>query len=202
MSAGVPTAPVELVLASTSRYRRDLLTRLTPSFHTLAPDVDESARTGEPPAALATRLALAKANAVAAHCPGSIVIGSDQVAEVDGMPLGKPGSVTAACAQLAASSGRNVVFHTALCVIDTRGTTPTIRAAIDTTTVVFRQLDATEIARYVAQEQPLDCAGSFKAEGLGISLFERIETIDPTALIGLPLIGLARLLREAGLVIP
>ena len=191
-----------LVLASTSRYRRDLLARLTPSFRTLAPETDESARIGEAPAALATRLALAKASAVAAQCPDSIVIGSDQVAEIDGIPLGKPGTATAARAQLAASSGRGVVFHTALCVIDTRATTPLIRTASDKTTVVFRQLDATEIARYVAREQPLDCAGSFKAEGLGISLFERIENSDPTALIGLPLIQLARLLREAGLAIP
>jgi septum formation protein len=195
-------APVDLVLASTSRYRRDLLSRLTPSFRTLAPDVDESARAGELPPALATRLALAKARAVAAQCPDSIIIGSDQVAAIDATPLGKPGTVTAACAHLAACSDRSVVFHTALCVIDTRSASPSTCTAIDTTTVVFRKLTTAEIERYIALEQPLDCAGSFKAEGLGISLFERIEATDPTALIGLPLIQLARLLREAGLAIP
>ena len=195
-------APVDLVLASTSRYRSDLLRRLTTSFRTLAPDVDESARTGETPAALAARLALAKAGAVAVHCPGSIIIGCDQVAAIDAMLLGKPGTAMAARAQLAASSGRSILFHTALCVIDTRGASSSTVTAMDTTIVVFRALGAAEIERYVALEQPLDCAGSFKAEGLGISLFERIETTDPSALIGLPLIQLARLLRAAGLALP
>jgi septum formation protein len=195
-------ADVDLVLASTSRYRQALLTRLTRAFRTLAPDVDETARVGEAPAALALRLAAAKALAIAAICPNALVIGSDQVAEIDGHALGKPGSVAAACAQLSASSGRSLGFHTALCVVDTRAAVMREFAASDTTRVVFRDLAAAEIARYVDTERPLDCAGSFKAEGLGITLFERIESTDPTALIGLPLIALARLLRAAGITIP
>jgi len=191
---------VDLVLASTSRYRRELLARLTPAFRTLAPDVDETRRSDELPAALAERLALAKALAVGANCPNALVIGSDQVAELDGRALGKPGSVEAACAQLAASSGRRVTFHTALCLLDTRSGRSSM--AVDATHVVFRRLDAAEIARYVDAERPLDCAGSFKAEGLGISLFERIESCDPTALIGLPLITLAHFLRSAGIRLP
>jgi septum formation protein len=193
-------ADVDLVLASTSRYRRELLARLTPAFRTFAPNVDETRRDGEPPAALADRLASAKAHAVGANCPNALIIGSDQVAELDGRTLGKPGSVEAACAQLAASSGRRVTFHTALCLLDTRsGHSGT---AVDITHVVFRHLDGAEIARYVDAERPLDCAGSFKAEGLGISLFERIESSDPTALIGLPLIALTHLLRNAGIRLP
>jgi septum formation protein len=195
-------ADIDLVLASTSRYRRELLARLTPTFRTLAPEVDETPLAGEPPIAIATRLAAAKAHAIAATCPNALIVGSDQVAEIDGRALGKPRAVDAACAQLAASSGRSVAFHTALCLVDTRAATLRDQAAIDTTRVVFRRLDAAEIARYVAAEQPLDCAGSFKAEGLGIALFERIESADPSALIGLPLIALARLLRAAGVAIP
>ncbi|MEP7044454.1 MAG: Maf family nucleotide pyrophosphatase [Dokdonella sp.] len=193
-------AEVDLVLASTSRYRRDLLARLASRFRTLAPDVDETGFSGEMPATLVERLALAKARAVARECPNALVIGSDQVAELDGRILGKPGSVEAAQAQLAASSGRHVIFHTALCLLDTRNDRTGV--AIDVTRVVFRTLDAAEISRYIEAERPLDCAGSFKAEGLGISLFERIESEDPTALIGLPLIALARLLRAAGIGLP
>lgn len=195
-------ADVELVLASTSRYRGELLARLTPRFRTIAPAVDESPLAGETPIAVATRLAASKAHAVAASCPNALIIGSDQVAEIDGRALGKPGTHDAACSQLAASSGRSVEFHTALCLIDTRDGKPRSHHAIDTTRVVFRQLSAAEIARYVAAEQPLDCAGSFKAEGLGIALFECIESKDPTALIGLPLISLARLLRTANITLP
>jgi septum formation protein len=191
----------EFVLASTSRYRRELLARLVPSFRVQAPQVDESALPHESPFALARRLALAKARAVAADCSAALVIGSDQVAELDGRALGKPGSVDAAQAQLAACSGREVDFHTALCVIDTRAA-DVVHTAVDRTRVVFRTLDAATIARYVDREQPLDCAGSFKCEGLGIALFERIETLDPTALVGLPLIALARLLRECGVEMP
>lgn len=194
--------PIDLVLASTSRYRRELLARLGVPFRTLAPAVDETALPEEAPPALALRLAIAKARAAAAVCPNALVIGSDQVADLDGRTLGKPGSVDAAQAQLAASSGRTLVFHTALCVIDTRHDPARRESASDATRVVFRRLDAAEIARYVAAEQPLDCAGSFKAEGLGISLFERIESADPTALVGLPLIALARLLRSGGLAVP
>ncbi|HEY0229894.1 MAG TPA: Maf family nucleotide pyrophosphatase [Dokdonella sp.] len=193
-------AAIDLVLASTSRYRRELLARLRLPFRTLAPDVDETRRSGELPAALAERLALAKARAVAAGCPDALVIGSDQVAELDGRVLGKPATAAAAQAQLAASSGRRVTFHTALCLLDTRAGRSSI--VVDATHVVFRVLLAEEIAHYVDAEQPLDCAGSFKAEGLGISLFERIESNDPTALIGLPLIALSRLLRDAGVRLP
>lgn len=191
-----------VVLASTSRYRRELLARLLPDFAVDAPDVDETPILGEPPRDLAIRLASAKAHAVAARHPDAIVIGSDQVAELDGAALGKPGSVEAARAQLAASSGKTLSFHTALCVLDMRNNAAVAHSAHDCTQVVFRTLDAATIARYVDAEKPLDCAGSFKAEGLGIALFERIESSDPTALIGLPLIALARLLREAGLPLP
>jgi septum formation protein len=192
----------ELVLASTSRYRRELLARLVSAFRVVAPNVDETAQPGESPAALAARLATAKALAVARECPGALVIGSDQVAELDGRAIGKSGTRDAACKQLAASSGRTVVFHTALCLVDARAQPPRAHDAIDQTRVVFRTLTGDEIARYVDRESPLDCAGSFKAEGLGITLFERIETTDPTALIGLPLISLARLLRAAGVALP
>ena len=192
----------DLVLASTSRYRRELLARLAPSFRVQASHVDETARAGESPSELARRLALAKARAVAIECGAALVIGSDQVAELDGRSLGKPGSVDAAHAQLAACSGREVDFHTALCVIDTRAGADAVHSAVDRTRVVFRTLDAATVKRYVEREQPLDCAGSFKCEGLGIALFERIETLDPTALVGLPLIALARLLRVCGMEVP
>jgi septum formation protein len=195
-------ADVDLVLASTSRYRRELLARLGRPFRMLAADVDETARPGETASALAARLAQAKALAVATRCPDALIVGSDQVAECDGRLLGKPGTAEAACAQLAACSGRSVAFHTALCLVDTRGAAVRTWAAIDATRVVFRDLAPDEIARYVAIEQPLDCAGSFKAESLGITLFERIENDDPSALIGLPLIALARLLRAAGITLP
>jgi septum formation protein len=197
-----PPARLDLVLASTSRYRRELLARLAPAFRAIAPAVDETPRPGEAPAALALRLAEAKARAVAAQCPGALVVGSDQVAELDGRALGKPGTPEAAKAQLAASSGRGVRFHTAVCLVDARREPWACARELDATDVVFRTLDAGEIERYVAAERPLDCAGSFKAEGLGISLFERIDSRDPTALIGLPLIALARLLRAAGAALP
>ncbi|MEO6689804.1 MAG: Maf family nucleotide pyrophosphatase [Dokdonella sp.] len=198
----IALSDVDLVLASTSRYRHELLRRLTPGFRTLAPIVDESPLPGETPTATAMRLAVAKARTGAASCPGALIIGSDQVAEIDGRVLGKPGSAAAARAQLAASSGRSVEFHTALCLVDTRASILRESMASDTTRVVFRDLDPAEIARYVDTEQPFDCAGSFKAEGLGITLFEHIESNDPTALIGLPLIALARLLRAAGIALP
>lgn len=188
----------DLILASTSRYRAELLGRLRLAFSSEAPHVDETALPGEAPAALATRLALAKARAVAGRRPGSWVIGSDQVAELDGNPLGKPGTVEAACAQLAAMSGRQVHFHTALCLANGGQALQ----ASDLTTVRFRSLSSEEIRRYIAAEQPLDCAGSFKCEGLGISLFEAIDNHDPTALVGLPLIALSRLLRQAGYGLP
>ena len=193
---------LDLVLASTSRYRRELLARLVADFRVVAPDVDETPRAGEAPADLASRLAEAKARAVALRCPGAVVIGSDQVAELDGRPVGKPGGRDAALAQLVASSGRTVVFHTAVCVADARTAPPKVQAAMDRTDVVFRTLGLDEIARYVDRENPLDCAGGFKSEGAGIALFERIESRDPTALIGLPLIALASLLRAAGFTLP
>lgn len=187
-----------LVLASTSRYRRDLLERLGLPFDCARPQVDETPQANEAPLALATRLASAKAADVAARYPGCWVIGSDQVADLNGQPLGKPGTVEAACAQLAAMSGQTVRFHTAISLTrDGESFT-----AIDLTQVRFRALQAPEIARYVAIEQPLDCAGSFKCEGLGISLFEAIDNRDPTALIGLPLIALCGVLRRAGFAVP
>ena len=202
-----PSAPmrldeVDLVLASTSHYRKDLLQRLALKFRVCAPDVDESARLDESPSDLAQRLAAAKAEDVARRNPGALIVGSDQVAEMDGTAIGKPGSVEAACTQLAASSGRCVTFHTALCIVDTRGPAHINRSGCDVTRVHFRELDRGEIGRYVAIEKPLDCAGSFKVEGLGITLFERVETLDPSALIGLPLIRLAAMLRASGIALP
>ena len=187
-----------LLLASTSPYRRVLLERLALPFRAARPEVDETPQDGESPLRLAQRLAVAKAQAVAAAHPGHWVIGSDQVADLNGRPLGKPGSPQAACAQLAAMSGQSVQFHTALCLTDGAR----VLQACDLTTVRFRTLQPAEIARYVNAEQPLDCAGSFKCEGLGISLFEAIDNRDPTALIGLPLIALCALLREAGFAVP
>lgn len=185
-----------LILASTSVYRRELLNRLGLPFETRRPETDETPAPGEAPAALAARLARAKALALAA--PDAWVIGSDQMAELDGAPLGKPGTFAAAQAQLSSMSGRRVRFHTAVCVAGPEG----LHEAVDLTEVHFRPLSAEEIGRYLQAESPLDCAGSFKCEGLGISLFEAIDNRDPTALVGLPLIATARLLREAGFRIP
>ncbi|SEV98016.1 Maf family protein [Luteibacter sp. 329MFSha] len=188
-----------IVLASTSPYRAALLRRLLDHFEQAAPGTDEAPLPDEPPADRAARLAEAKARAVAASHPGAVVIGSDQVADLDGRVLDKPDTVHVAHRQLAASSGREVVFHTAVCVIDLHGDATT---HVDETRVRFRDLSAEDIARYVERERPLDCAGSFKCEGLGIVLFERIDNEDPTALVGLPLIATARLLRAAGVVLP
>lgn len=196
----LPEQLPRIVLGSTSRYRADLLRRLIPHFEQVAPATDEAPLPDEEPRARALRLAIAKAEAVAQLCPGALVIGSDQVAALGDLVLDKPGSVERACAQLAASSSREVDFHTALCVIDTRHHRQYTH--LDLTRVCFRQLQPDEIRRYVEREQPLDCAGSFKCEGLGISLFDRIDNQDPSALIGLPLIALARLLREAGVTVP
>jgi septum formation protein len=189
---------IDLVLASTSTYRRQLLDRLGAATRQVAPQVDETPQSGELPPALARRLACAKARALARENPGALIIGSDQVADCASKILGKPGDAGNARAQLRASSGRVVTFHTAVCLIDTRAAMAIERVAVDTTRVAFRTLSDEEIARYVDRERPFDCAGSFKSEGLGITLFERIESNDPTALIGLPLIALCRLLREAG----
>lgn len=190
---------MRLLLASTSPYRRELLARLGLPFDTLAPGVDETPRAGEAPSAMVQRLARDKAAAVAGNLEDTWVIGSDQAAELDGRPLGKPGSRDAAVAQLEALSGRVVPFHTAVALAHADGR---LACALDTTRVRVRALSAAEIARYVALEPAWDCAGSFKAEALGITLFDAIETQDPTALVGLPLIATARLLRQAGFPAP
>ncbi|MFM2345811.1 MAG: septum formation protein Maf [Pseudomonadota bacterium] len=186
-----------LVLASTSRYRRELLARLRLPFDVRSPEVDEAPQPGETPAALSERLALAKARAVAAAHPQAIVIGSDQVAELDGQPIGKPGHHEAAVEQLRAMRGRSVVFHTAVAVLrhDT-GFEAVRRVPV---TVRVRPLSEVEIETYLRLEQPYDCAGSAKCETLGITLLDAIESDDPTALIGLPLIVTSALLRAAGL---
>lgn len=193
-------SPPRLVLASTSPYRRELLARLGLPFEAIAPGVEEDAAPGEPLARLAARLAASKAAAVAAAQPdGCWVLGSDQVADLDGQPLGKPGHREAAIAQLHAMSGRRVRFHTAIALQASDGT---LLESLDTTTVVLRTLREPEIERYVDAERPFDCAGSFKVEGLGISLFEAVDNRDPTALVGLPLIATAALLRQAGFAVP
>lgn len=189
-----------IVLASTSRYRAELLARVLDCFEQVAPDVDETPRPDEAPAKRATRLAAAKALAVSGSLRNALVIGSDQVAALDGKVLHKPGSIENARQQLRASSGNAVDFFTGLCMID--GRDDRRQAHLDHTRVVFRPLGDADIDRYLAREKPLDCAGSFKSEGAGIALFERIESEDPTALVGLPLIAVARLLREAGVAIP
>lgn len=188
-----------LVLASTSPYRRELLARLGLPFAVERPDVDETPGPDEPPSGLACRLAEAKARVVSLRHPGAWVVGSDQVAELDGRSLGKPGHRDAAIAQLQASSGRTLRFHTAFCLArDDQAS----HAHSDLTEVEFRTLDADEIRRYLDAEQSYDCAGSFKCEALGISLFEAIRSRDPTALVGLPLIALSRALRSAGYRLP
>jgi len=183
-----------IILASTSRYRRELLGRLQLPFTTRSPDAVEDAIPGEPPADMAARLALAKAKSIVA--PNALVIGSDQVASLDGQLLRKPGSAEVAVAQLRAAQGKTVLFHTAVAIIAT-GSGQTLRH-VDRTEVQFRSLDESALEQYVRLENPLDCAGSFKSEGLGIALFERIESQDPTALIGLPMIFLADALRRLG----
>ncbi|MEO8742548.1 MAG: Maf family nucleotide pyrophosphatase [Lysobacteraceae bacterium] len=190
----------QLILASTSSYRRQLLDRLGLSYSVVAPAVDETRLPGEAPAALTERLARAKADAVAALHPHAVVIGSDQVAERDGIALGKPGDHVNAVAQLRAASGRSLLFHTTVCVRCIATGIALLHR--DITEVVFRKLDDASIERYLRIEQPYDCAGSFKSEGLGISLFESIRNDDPSALIGLPMIAVARMLREAGFSIP
>jgi septum formation protein len=187
-------SPRRLILASTSRYRRELLSRLGLPFETKAPDAPELAIEGEPPAVMAARLALAKARSI--DTPNALVIGSDQVASLDGRLLRKPGDHASALRQLEACQGRTVIFDTAVAVIDTR--TGATLEHVDRTGVRFASLETAALDRYVQREQPLDCAGSFKSEGLGVALFERIDSSDPTALIGLPLIWLARALRELG----
>ncbi len=190
----------ELILASTSPYRRALLERLRLPFTAVAPQVSEAYESGELPADRAARLALAKAQAVADRHPEALVIGSDQVAAHGQQVLDKPGDAARCRAQLAAASGARVRFHTGCALLGAGGAVRSVH--LDTTTVLFRSLEAAEIARYVEAERPFDCAGGFRVEGLGISLFERIESSDPTALIGLPLIWLAAALRRAGCAVP
>jgi septum formation protein len=186
-----------LILASTSRYRRELLQRLHLPFDVIAPEVDETPRPQETPPALVERLAAAKAQAVARLHPDAIVIGSDQVADLDGTPVGKPGTHERAFAQLRAMSGKSLVFHTAVAVQrQASGFAALARVPV---TVRVRSLDDAEIEHYLRVEQPYDCAGSAKAEALGIALLEAIVSDDPTALIGLPLIRTCELLRAAGL---
>jgi septum formation protein len=189
-----------LILASTSAYRRELLARLGLPFEVLAPGVPEVHIQGEAPADRALRLALEKAGAVTRTHPQAVVIGADQVASCAGQLLEKPGHAARCFEQLATLSGRTALFYTA-CAVQGRGGAVHL-AHVDTTTVVFRTLTTEEIERYVARERPFDCAGGFRAEALGISLFECIESRDPTALIGLPLIWLAGALREAGFAVP
>lgn len=186
-----------LVLASTSRYRRELLARLYPAFAVRSPGVDEISQPGETPVALAERLARAKALAVATAEPGAIVIGSDQVVDLDGAALGKPGTAERARKQLASLSGRRVVFQTAVAVAADGGRR--LASRVVPTAVDFRVLSSAEIDAYLAREDALDCAGSFKSEALGIALCARIASDDPTALVGLPLIATAELVRAAGL---
>lgn len=185
-----------VVLGSTSRYRRELLERLRIPFEVTAPDVDETPQIGETPKALALRLALAKARAVAALHPESVVIGADQVADLAGQPLGKPGDHARAVAQLRQMRGQTVIFQTALAVVCLACGFEQVDLA--EVRVVFRDLSDDEIEAYLQAERPYDCAGSAKSEGLGIVLLASIENDDPTALIGLPLIRTARLLRQAG----
>ena len=186
-----------LILGSTSRYRRELLSRIGVPFETAAPQVDETPLPGETPAQIARRLALAKARAVTRRFPQAVVIGSDQVADLAGEPLGKPGTHERATEQLRRMRGRTVVFQTALAVVcEATGFTAEDLVPVE---VRFRDLSDTEIEHYLRAEQPYDCAGSAKSEGLGIALLEAIHSDDPTALVGLPLIRTAALLRAAGL---
>lgn len=185
-----------LVLASTSPYRRELLSRLRVPFEVRAPGIDESALAGEAPRDTALRLAKQKAHTVASSCPGALVIASDQVAALDGESIGKPGNHERAVAQLNAMSGRCVTFHTALAVLNTAN--GALQLAEIPTAVYFRRCSQDEIERYLAAERPYDCTGSAKIEGLGIALVERMSSEDPTALIGLPLMQLVTMLKNEG----
>jgi septum formation protein len=191
------TSNRKLILGSTSAYRRELLGRLNIPFSVESPDVDETPLPGEHPADLALRLALAKANAVAARFPDCVVIGSDQVADLDGLALGKPGTHERATLQLRQMRAKRVIFHTAVAVVclDTGFS----QHALAPVKVQFRALDDADIENYLRIEQPYDCAGSAKSEGLGITLLDAIDSDDPTALIGLPLIRTSRMLRAAGI---
>ncbi|ATL99947.1 septum formation inhibitor Maf [Aeromonas sp. CA23] len=192
--------PTQLILASTSRYRKALLEKLALPFECAAPEVDESPLPGESAEVLVARLALAKASAIADRFDQGLIIGSDQVCVCDGQILGKPGTVEKAVAQLMAAQGRSVTFYTGLCVLD--AASGRAEQLVEPFTVHFRTLDEAALRRYVEAELPLDCAGSFKCEGMGIVLFKGLEGRDPNALIGLPLIGLIELLARHGLALP
>jgi septum formation protein len=189
-----------LVLASTSRYRRDLLARLQMPFAIANPSIEETALPEESPRSMAVRLAGNKAAAVRSAYPDALIIGSDQVAVVNGEVLGKPGDHSRAVSQLQRVSGKHVEFLTAVCLLNAR--TDEQQTYIETIKVKMRELDNAEIERYLSKDQPYDCAGSAKIEGLGIALIETLDCPDPSALIGLPLIVLCRMLRKAGVVIP
>ncbi|MGN4070733.1 Maf-like protein [Burkholderia gladioli] len=192
--------PPRLILASSSRYRRELLERLRLAFEVVTPDLDETPLAGESPADTALRLAAAKARAVAARIEapeGAVVIGSDQVATFDGRQVGKPGTHQRALVQLQAMRGREVEFHSALCVYDSRSDLAQVEDVV--TRVRFRCLSDADLEAYLRAETPYDVAGSAKSEGLGIALLEAIDSNDPTALVGLPLIALTRMLAEAGI---
>ena len=191
-----PTTPPRLILASSSRYRRELLERLRVPFDVIAPNIDETPLDGETPETTAVRLSIAKARAAAVQAPGALVIGSDQVATFDGQQIGKPGSHENAFEQLRAMRGRSVVFHSALCLFDSRS--DDVQSADIVTRVQFRDVSDAEIDAYLRAETPYDVAGSAKSEGLGITLLDAIDSSDPTALVGLPLIALSRMLRAAG----
>lgn len=187
----------ELVLASSSTYRQALLKKLGLPFQCASPDIDESALPGETPQELTARLAIAKALALATRFPRHLIIGSDQVASIDNETLGKPGSEANARNQLRQASGRRVEFFTGLCLLNSE--TGAIQTSVERFAVHFRPLTDAQISSYINKEMPLDCAGSFKSEGLGIALFERLEGDDPNTLIGLPLIRLTKMLEKAGL---
>ena len=197
--SSAPTKTRRLILGSTSRYRRELLERLQIPFDQASPDVDETPSPGENPRALAERLALAKAHAVARQFPQAVVIGSDQVADLDGLPLGKPGTHERAVAQLKQMRGKTVVFQTAVAVVCLESGFS--QSAVAPVKVAFRDLGDDEIENYLRAEQPYDCAGSAKSEGLGIAILSSIESDDPTALVGLPLIRTCNMIRAAGIVL-
>lgn len=189
-----------LILASTSPYRRQLLERIGLPFTVARPEVDETPLPDEAPTVTAERLALIKAQAVAARHPGALIIGSDQVAYRDRQRFDKPGTIENAIAQLRDMSGHSIFFHTALCLLDSRDGSYQLESV--PVEARFRKLDEAEIVRYVERERPLDCAGSAKSEGVGVALLEYMRGDDPTALIGLPLIALSRMLRKHGLQVP
>jgi len=196
----LPNTPLPLVLGSTSPFRRVLLQRLGLPFATVAPRIDETRYPGEPPEALVQRLAQAKAQAIAPSHPAALIIGSDQVACIEGAVLGKPGTRERAIRQLEQAAGKRVSFFTGLCLLNSA--TGHAQVACEAFHVHFRTLERRRIERYVDREKPFNCAGSFKSEGLGIALFERLEGDDPNALIGLPLIRLVAMLEREGIALP